>query len=147
MLSPTHRRMTHVELKRGIPTMIRVDLLRSTVAQFIVRCEPHVLNVRHGCVVCAAARKMLRLGIDPAEKIDVRRDGEPAFDRCQSVAWWAALTVVETAEHGPRFRWRSTKATHSGTAGRSGVVGDLAPQRNCRALPNVRNAIAKGYSR
>ena len=84
--------------------MIRVDLLRSTLAHFVVRCETHVLNIKHGCVVCAAARKMLRLGIDPAEKIDVRRDGEPAFDRCQSVAWWAALTVVETAEHGPRFR-------------------------------------------
>ena len=105
--------------------MIRVHLLRSTVVHFIVRCEPHVLNIRHGCVVCAAARKMLRLGIDPAEKIDVRRDGEPAFDRCQSVAWWAEHTVVETAEHEPRFRrLRPTKASHSSTAGRSGVVGD-----------------------
>jgi hypothetical protein len=91
------------------------------MVSFTIRCEPHVLNIRHGCVVCAAALKMLKLGIDLAEEIDVRRDGEPAFDRCHSVAWWAAQTVVETAEHEPRFRLRPTKAAHSDTVKRSGV--------------------------
>ena len=42
--------------------------------------------------------------VNPAEEIDVRRDGQPAFDRCKPVAWWAARTVVEDGEHGPRIR-------------------------------------------
>ncbi len=105
--------------------MIRLDLSGCTVASFTVGGGTHVVDVSRGGVVCTAARKMLALGIDPAERIDVRRDGEPAFDRCQSVAWWAALTVVKTAEHGPHFRrLRSTTAAHSGFAGRLGVAGD-----------------------
>ena len=47
---------------------------------------------------------MLALGVDPAEEIDVRRDGKPAFTRCLTVAWWAARTVVEDGELGPRIR-------------------------------------------
>ncbi len=41
---------------------------------------------------------------DPAEEIDVRRDGKPVFTRCLPVAWWAARTVVEDGEQGPRNR-------------------------------------------
>ncbi len=120
--------------------MIRVDLLRSTLAHFVVRCEPHVLNIKHGCVVCAAARKMLRLGIDPAEMIDVRRDGEPVFDRFEPVSWWAALTVVETAEQGPRFRrLRSTKASHSGNS--ASRVSDCAEDETPVSEPSVREGV------
>ena len=57
---------------------------------------------------------MLALGMDPAEEIDVRRDGKPVFTRCLPVAWWAARTVVEDGEQGPRIRLlMPTEAPHS----------------------------------
>ncbi len=66
-------------------------------------------------VSCTAARKMLTLGMNPAEEIDVRRDGKPVFTRCLTVAWWAARTVVEDGEQGPRIRLlRPTEQPHSG---------------------------------
>ena len=84
--------------------MIRLDLSGSTVASFTAGGGTHVVDVSRGCVTCTAARAMLALGVDPAEEIDVRRDGQPAFTPIRSVAWWAKWTVVEDAEHGPRFR-------------------------------------------
>ena len=94
--------------------MIRVDLFLSTVASFIVGGDSHVLDVRQGCVTCTAARKMLKLGVDPAEEIDVRRNGKPVFTPIRSVAWWAALTVVEDDEQEPTFRLLTpTKRPHS----------------------------------
>jgi hypothetical protein len=57
---------------------------------------------------------MLALGVNPAEEIDVRRNGEPAFDRYKTVEWWAARTVVEDGEHGPRIRLLTpTERPHS----------------------------------
>ena len=51
---------------------------------------------------------------DPAEQVDVRRDGKPVFTRCLTVAWWAARTVVEDGEQGPRIRLlRPTGQSHS----------------------------------
>ena len=47
---------------------------------------------------------MLALGVDPAEEIDVQRDGKRVFVPCKSVGWWAARTVVEDGDHGPRIR-------------------------------------------
>ena len=35
---------------------------------------------------------------DPAEEIDVRRDGKPAFSEYKTVEWWAVRTVVEDGE-------------------------------------------------
>ena len=94
--------------------MIRVNLIRSTVANFTVGGGTHEVDVSRGCVTCTAARKLLALGVDPAEEIDVRRDGQPAFTPIRSVAWWAKWTVVEDAEHGPRFRLLTpTEQTHS----------------------------------
>ena len=84
--------------------MIRLDLTGSTVANFAVGGGSHAVDVPRGGVVCTAAREMLKLGVDPAEEIDVRRDGQPVFTPIRSVAWWAKWTVVEDAEHGPRFR-------------------------------------------
>ncbi len=84
--------------------MIRLDLSDSTVASFTAGGGTHVVDVSRGCITCTAARKMLKLGVDPAEEIDVRRDGQPAFDRCKPVAWWAARTVVEDGEQGPIIR-------------------------------------------
>jgi len=46
---------------------------------------------------------MLALGVHPAEKIDVRRDGRPVFDRCKTVQWRAARAVVEDGEQGCAF--------------------------------------------
>ena len=93
--------------------MIRLDLTGSTVANFAVGGGSHAVDVPRGGVVCTAARKLLALGVDPTEELDVRRDGKPAFDRCKSVEWWAALTVVEDGEHGPRFRLlRPTERPH-----------------------------------
>ena len=84
--------------------MIKLNLSRCTCASFSVAGKAHAVDVPRGGVTCTAARKLLALGVDPAERIDVRRDGKPAFDRCKSVEWWAALTVVEDGEHGPRLR-------------------------------------------
>ena len=74
----------------------------------------NVIDVPRGGVVCTAVRKMLALGLDPADEIDVRRHGQPGFDRCKSVGWWAARTVVEDGEQGPRIRLlRPTEPPHS----------------------------------
>jgi len=57
---------------------------------------------------------MLALGVDPAEKIDVRRDGKPVFTRCLTVETWAGLTVSEDGDRDPRFRpYRGADAPHS----------------------------------
>jgi len=64
----------------------------------------HVVDVSRGGVVGAAARKMLALGVDPTEIIDVRRDRKRVLVPCKPVVWWAARTVVEDGEHGPRIR-------------------------------------------
>ena len=94
--------------------MIRLDLFGSTVASFTAGGGTHVVDVSRGCVTCTAARAMLALGIDPAEEIDVRRDGKPVFTRCLPVSWWAARTVVEDGEQGPRIRLLTpTERTHS----------------------------------
>ena len=84
--------------------MIRLDLSGSTCASFTAGGDTHEVDVARGCVTCTAARKLLALGVDPAEEIDVRRDGKPAFDRCKPVEWWAARTVVEDGEQGTRMR-------------------------------------------
>jgi hypothetical protein len=60
-----------------------------------------VVDVSRGGVVCTAARKMLALGVDPAEEIDVRRDGKPVFTRCLlpfmersiSIGWMATAQM------------------------------------------------------
>ena len=75
--------------------MIRLDLSGCTVASFTAGGGFHVVDVSRGCVTCTAARKMLALGVDPVEEIDVRRDGLPVFDGYKNVEWWAARTVVE----------------------------------------------------
>ncbi len=84
--------------------MIRLDLSGSTVANFTAGGGTYEVDVSRGCVTCTAARRMLALGVDPAEEIDVQRDGKRVLIPCKSVGWWAAHTVVEDAEHGPRFR-------------------------------------------
>ena len=97
--------------------MIRLDLSGSSVASFTAGGGTHVVDVSRGCVTCTAARKMLALGVDPAEKIDVRRDGKPAFTQCLTIEWWAARTVVEDGEQGPRIRLlRPTEQPHSGNS-------------------------------
>jgi len=94
--------------------VIKLDLTGSTVANFTAGGGSHAVDVPRGGVICTAARKMLALGVDPAEEIDVRRDGQPVFTPIRSVAWWAKWTVVEDAEHGPRFRLLTpTEQTHS----------------------------------
>lgn len=62
--------------------MIRLDISGSTVASFEAGGGTHTVDVSRGGVVCTAARKMLALGVDPSEEIDVRRDGKPVFNRC-----------------------------------------------------------------
>ncbi len=94
--------------------MIRLDLSGCTVASFTAGGGFHAVDVSRGCVTCTAARKMLTLGMNPAEEIDLRRDGKPVFTRCLTVAWWAARTVVEDGEQGPRIRLLSpTEQPHS----------------------------------
>ena len=94
--------------------MIRLDLSGSTVANFTAGGGTYEVDVSRGCVTCTAARRMLALGVDPAEEIDVQRDGKRVLIPCKSVGWWAALTVVEDAERGPIFRLlTATEQTHS----------------------------------
>ncbi len=94
--------------------MTRLDLSGCTVASFTAGGGFHAVDVARGGVVCTAARKMLALGVDPAKQVDVRRDGKPVFTRCLPVAWWAARTVVEDGEQGPRIRLlRPTEQPHS----------------------------------
>ncbi|GEM_PF-2394429 len=97
--------------------MIRLDLYGCTAARFSVGGGFNVVDVSRGGVICTAARKMLALGMNPAEEIDVRRDGKPVFTRCLTVAWWAARTVVEDGEQGPRIRLLNpTERPHSGNS-------------------------------
>jgi hypothetical protein len=73
----------------------------------------HLVDVSRGGVVGAAARKMLALGVDPAEIIDVRRDRKRVLEPCKPVVWWAARTVVEDGEQGPHIRLlRPTERPH-----------------------------------
>jgi hypothetical protein len=91
-----------------------LHLSGSTVASFTVGDARHVVVVPRGCVTCTAARKMLALGVDPAEQVDVRRDGKPVFTRCLTVETWAGLTVSEDGDRGTRFRpYRGADAPHS----------------------------------
>ena len=118
-----------------------LHLSGSTVASFTAGGSTHVVDVSRGCVTCTAARKMLALGVDPAEKIDVRRDGKPVFTRCLPVAWWAARTVVEDGEQGPRIRLlRPTERRHSAKSAlrASECPEDAAPVSG----PSVREGIA-----
>ena len=94
--------------------LLLLHLSGSTIASFTAGGGTHVVDVSRGGVVCTAARKMLALGVDPTEEIDVRRDGKPVFTRCLPVAWWAARTVVEDGEQGPHIRLlRPTEQPHS----------------------------------
>ena len=97
--------------------MIKLNLSGSTIASFTAGGERHAVDVSRGGVICTAARKMLMLGVDPAEEIDVRRDGRPVFAQVKTVGWWAARTVVEDGEHGPRIRLlRPTEQPHRGNS-------------------------------
>jgi len=97
--------------------MIRLDLSGCTVASFNAGGGFHAVDVKRGGVICTAARKMLALGVDPADEIDVRRDGRPVFDRLKTVEWWAARTVTEDGEQGPRIRLlRPVEQPHSATS-------------------------------
>ena len=94
--------------------MIRLDLPGCTVASFTAGGGTHVVDVSRGGVVCTAARMMLALGVDPAEEVDVRRDGKPVFTRCLTVETWAGLTVSEDGDRGARFRpYRGADTPHS----------------------------------
>ena len=54
---------------------------------------------------------------DTAKDIVLHRNGRPNLDRYHTVEWWAARTVVEDGEHGPRFRLlRLTEQPHSGNS-------------------------------
>ncbi len=120
--------------------MIRVDLFLSTVASFIVGGDSHVLDIRQGCVTCTAARKMLKLGVDPAEEVDVRRNGKPVFTPIRSVAWWAALTVVEDDEQEPTFRLLPpTERPYS--ANSASRVSDCAEDETRVSEPSVREGV------
>ncbi len=113
--------------------MIRLDLSGSTVASFTAGGGTHGVDVSSGGVICTAARKMLVLGVDPAEEIDVRRDGRPAFSEYKTVEWWAVRTVVEDGEHGPRFRLlRPTERPHSANSDRD--VYEVAPGPRHRSM-------------
>jgi hypothetical protein len=93
---------------------MKLTLSGSTVASFTAGGGPHVIDVSRGGVVCTAARAMLALGVDPDEEIDVQRDGKRVLEPCKSVEWWAARTVVEDGEHGPRIRLLTpTERPHS----------------------------------
>ena len=121
--------------------MIRLALSGSTVASFTVGGKTHAVDVPRGGVVCTAARKMLALGVDPAKQVDVRRDGKPVFTRCLPVAWWAARTVVEDGEQGPRIRLlRPTERPHSDN---SALRVSACPEDETRLSgPSVRERIA-----
>ena len=82
--------------------MIRPDLSGCTVASFTAGGGTHVADVRSGGVVCAAARKMLSLGVDPTEEIDVRRDSRPVFLRYFIRHWRAERTIPGGVELAPR---------------------------------------------
>ena len=117
--------------------MIRLDLSGSTVASFTAGGGTHAVDVPRGCVACTAARKMLALGVDPAEEIDVRRDGKPAFTQCLPVEWWAARTVIEDGEHGPRIRLLSpTERPHSAHSDRDAHEVALGPRHRSMRLPS-----------
>ena len=94
--------------------MITLHLSGCATARFTVGGGFHAVDVSRGGPICAAARKMLALGVDPAEEIDVRRDGKPVFTRCLTVETWAGLTVSEDGDRGARFRpYRGADAPHS----------------------------------
>jgi hypothetical protein len=119
--------------------MIRLDLSGCTVASFTAGGGFHAVDVSRGGVVCTAARKMLALGVDLAEEIDVRRDDKPVFTRCLTVEWWAARTVVEDGEQGPRIRLLTpTERSHSDNSARR--VSDYPEDNMSVSGPSVRGA-------
>jgi len=111
-----------------------------TVASFTVGGGFHAVDVSRGGVVCTAARKMLALGVDPAEQVDVRRDGKPVFTRCLTVETWAGLTVSEDGDRGTRFRpYRGADAPHSDN---SALQVSDCPEDETRVYgPSVREVV------
>ncbi len=84
---------------------------------------------------------MLALGVDPAEQVDVRRDGKPAFSRCLTVETWAGLTVSEDGDRGTRFRpYRGADAPHSDKSALR--VSDPSEDEAPVYGPSVREGIA-----
>ena len=120
--------------------MIQLDLPGCTVASFTDGGGTNVINVPRGGVVCTAARRLLALGVGPTEEIDVCRNGKPVFTQCLPVAWWAARTVVEDGEHGPRIRLlRPTEQPHSAN---SALRAPDLPEDEARLYgPSVRGMV------
>ncbi len=120
--------------------MIRLDLSGCTVASFTAGGGFHAVDVSRGGVVCTAARKMLALGVSPAEQVDVRRDGKPVFTRCLTVETWAGLTVSEDGDRGARFRpYRGADAPHSDN---SALQVSDCPEDETRVYgPSVREVV------
>ena len=97
--------------------MIRLDLHGSFGAGFTAGAEHLDIEARRGGVVCTAARAMLALGVPSDTAIEVCRDGVLALTPDRTVGWWAARTVVEDGEAGPRIRLLSpTDARWSGNS-------------------------------
>ena len=83
---------------------------------------------------------MLALGVDPAEEIDVRRDGKPVFTRCLTVETWAGLTVSEDGDRGTRFRpYRGADAPHSDNSALR--VSDCPEDETSVYEPSVREVV------
>ena len=65
----------HITYDHQNQPSLLLHLSGSTVASFTAGGGFHVVDVPRGGVICTAARKMLALGVDPADEIDVQRDG------------------------------------------------------------------------
>ncbi len=69
-----------------------------------------------------------------------RFDGKPVFTRCLPVAWWAARTVVEDGEQGPRIRLlRPTERPHS--ANSAPRVSDCPEDETLAYGPSVQGVV------
>ena len=129
---PEHNTYEHLN-----QPVLLLHLSGSTVASFTIGDARHVVDVPRGGVVCTAARKMLALGVDPAEQVDVRRDGKPVFTRCLTVETWAGLTVSEDGDRGARFRpYRGAHAAHSANSALR--VSDPSEDETRLQAPSVR---------
>jgi hypothetical protein len=132
---PEHNSCDHLN-----QPLLLLHLSGSTIASFTAGGARHAVDVSRGGVVCTAARRMLALGIDPAEEIDVQRDGKRVLEPCRSVEWWAARTVVEDGEQGPRIRLLSpTEQPHSAN---SASYAPDCPKDKMRVYgPSVREVV------
>jgi hypothetical protein len=112
------------------PEVIRIDIEEHCQGRSAALLNGEVLAIGHGAVICAAARKLIKRGVDPAERLEAWRGNTLCLSG--PVSSFAKLGVADDNRGTPRFvSYRPGPATRAAIA-----CGEAAPvAQNDRPLP------------